>query len=93
MWCAFPILASRQPRIDYSALKYNHDLPWVMSFLLVPHLPRLIRLDRRTAVADKQTLKKFIYGCVICTCLKLFRCVCLLGMIGMCVPILYGWYV
>ena len=51
-----PILASMEAPIDYTALElYRYiDLPWVMCFLLVPHLPSLIGWERRTALADKQ---------------------------------------
>ena len=42
-------------------LKYNLDLPWVMSFLLVPHLPRLIGWERRTAVASRLTDTENLY--------------------------------
>ena len=38
--------------------KYNPDFPWVASFLLVPHLPRLIGWKRRTAAANKQTYRQ-----------------------------------
>ena len=41
--------------------EYNLDLPCVMSFLLVPHFPRLIGWDRIMAVADTQTVQQFIY--------------------------------
>ena len=33
--------------------KYNFGLPRVMSFLLVPHLPRLVARERRTTCADR----------------------------------------
>ena len=33
--------------VVYMALKYNRDLPCVMSFYLVPHLPRLVALAAR----------------------------------------------
>ena len=31
---------------------YNLDLRWVMSFHLIPHLPRLVAWERGTAVAN-----------------------------------------
>ena len=47
-------------------LRYILVLPQVMSFLLVPHLPRLMGWERRTAVVDRQTLKKlYIYVVII----------------------------
>ena len=51
IWC-LGYLTSREPPIDYTALEYNLDLPWVMSFLLVLHLPRLLVWQRGMAVAN-----------------------------------------
>ena len=34
------------------------DLPWVSSFLLEPHLTRLVALERRTTVTDRHTDKQ-----------------------------------
>ena len=41
--------------IDFMVEIYNLELFWIISFLLVPHLPRLMAWKRRTAVADRQT--------------------------------------
>ena len=43
-----------------------------MSFILVAHLPRLVFWEQRTAAANRQTLRKFIYGFIytyICVCI------------------------
>ena len=42
MRCAALILACREALVVYTALKYNFNHPWVMSFHLEPHLPRLV---------------------------------------------------
>ena len=61
-------MATREAPVDYSAIKHNLDLPRVMSYLLVPHLPRLVAWERRTTVTDRQTYRqtdtqKYIYIC------------------------------
>ena len=58
--CSF-YLGSRGAPVDYMALKYNLGLPWVMSFLLTPHLPRLVTWEWRSTVANRQKPHKFIY--------------------------------
>ena len=45
--------------VDYTALKFNLDLPSVMSFRLVPHLPRFGAWELRTTVANKQTDRNY----------------------------------
>ena len=65
--------------IDYMALEYDLELPWIMSFLLVPHLSLLIGWGQRTAVADRQTKKLYIditgFRTVVSVCLS---CHCLI---------------
>ena len=39
---------------------YNPHLPWVLSFLLVPHLPRLVAWERRTTVADRHYVELYM---------------------------------
>ena len=59
--------------------KYNLDLPWVISFLLIPHLPKLVTWQRRKFVADRQTQCKFIYGYIdffVCLHLCVNWCLC-----------------
>ena len=52
-----PILAFRETPVDITALKYNLDL----FFHLVPYLPSLVALERRTTVANRQTVHKWQY--------------------------------
>ena len=40
---------------------YNPDLRWFVSFRLAPNLPRLVAWERRTTVANRQALGKYIY--------------------------------
>ena len=47
------ILSYRQT--PFEAQPDNLNLPRIMSFLLVPHLPRLVGWERRTTVTDRQT--------------------------------------
>ena len=49
-----PILVSMEAPGDYTALKYNLDLPCVICFLLFPYLPWLVALERRTTVSNGQ---------------------------------------
>ena len=45
-------------------LEYKLDLPWVMSFLLGLHLPRLVAWEGRTTVADGCELFVSLSFCV-----------------------------
>ena len=45
---------------DYTALGYNLDLPWVMSFHLVPLLPRLVAWKQRTTASDRHYKNLYI---------------------------------
>ena len=74
-----PILASREAPVEYMALKYSLDSLWVIDFLSMHHLPRLVACERRTAVANRLTLHKFIYGLYTKFCIlansRMYTCV------------------
>ena len=65
-YCMAPILVSREAPVEYAFLKHNLDLPWIMSYLLVPHLPKLVHWEPRTSVADRWTNKQTSTNEIIC---------------------------
>ena len=67
-----------EPPSDYTALGYNLDLPWIMSFLLVPHLIGwLPESVERLLQTDRQTLRKlryrYIFPLLLCVLVQCFH--------------------
>ena len=65
MHCAAPNLASRDASVVHMALEYNVDLPWVMSFHLVPHLPRLVAMVAKFFIYERKVSNLIYYLLII----------------------------
>ena len=57
---SFPLTAAHLPSDGCRLRTPDLDHFWVMSFLLVRHVPRLISWERRTTIANRHTLRRFI---------------------------------
>ena len=50
--------------IVYTAVRNNQDLPWVMSFYLVPQMPRLVAMVAKFSMCVRK-VNNFIYFMLI----------------------------
>ena len=54
-------LAYMEAPVIYMALKCNLELPWIMSFDLAPHLPRLVAMAALFSMCERKVSKLIYY--------------------------------